>query len=216
MKKIIIPILVLISMIAICYGAACGSTNSSASCTVGANLLLSNPAQPFYMNASSPTEGAIKVTTSHVTINCNNSNITGNGTGYGIQIGYNVQDVTITNCNLTGYNYHLQVATSTNDFAIYNVTGSAYLATNLLTYSLNFSGGQSYSLVDYQSTTQMIQGDELDGLPAVGSNMSNFVINISRALLQLGIIIAVLAGVVGIFVGITALIKGMLKGQKGK
>lgn len=62
--------------------------------------------------------------------------------------------------------------------------------------------------------TAVIANDTLEGLPALGTQMGGFITNIAPALLFIGIIIAVIVGVVGIFGGVVYLMKGMLKGKR--
>lgn len=109
------------------------------SCVANQSITFSTPTI-FNVNATSASTGALTVTSNNITVDCNGSVLSGNGTGSGIKADGKI-NLTIKNCNINNYGMRgIWLANGRNELVINNVIN-------------NSDGGQGIRL---QNTTSSI------------------------------------------------------------
>jgi len=114
---------------------------------VGADITLDGGT--YYISAPDGS-AAITITASNVVLDCNGATIIGAGSGYGICVPDNINNVTIRNCNVRNYKYGIYVESSgnqlvsntleTNSYGIVLGSSSANTVTNNVANSNTYAG----------------------------------------------------------------------------
>jgi parallel beta-helix repeat protein len=77
-----------------------------------------------YHIADDALDGAVTITASNVTFDCNGATLVGTGAGYGIYLPDNVANVTVRNCTVQGYRYGIYVDGASDNQIISNTLGA--------------------------------------------------------------------------------------------
>ncbi|MGC8671266.1 MAG: right-handed parallel beta-helix repeat-containing protein [Candidatus Micrarchaeia archaeon] len=119
-----------------------------------------------------------KITASNVTLNCNNSTLTGSGTGYGFNIS-NVSNLHLENCKLNNFASGLVVnnvaGISINNIQI-NATQSGVLASNVIDSQITNVHLQHYSAYGFVFNTISHSAISFDSAQYGTNNATGFVI----------------------------------------
>ncbi|MDY7078848.1 MAG: NosD domain-containing protein [Chloroflexota bacterium] len=118
-------------------------------------------------------DGAVTITASNVTLDCNGATILGNGSGYGIYVPDHIVTATIQNCTVRGYRYGIYVDSSSGNKVLSNT-----LETNAFGIILGSSSGNTLSSNTAVSNTQ--SGVYLEG--STGNQVSNNAMNLNGGL----------------------------------